>query len=126
MFVPYASEIWTKSIGPNYKKLWAFWQEKKKTKQNKTKRVLKNIFDKALTPFWKTFLQVKHLFDAKLLISTPPSFSVPQITVVQTINFHTTVFQCSTNYGSSTRVTRLKVAPNMAIPISLNEMRQYP
>ena len=26
------------------------------------------IFDKALTPFWKTFLQRKQLFDAKLLI----------------------------------------------------------
>ena len=26
------------------------------------------IFDKVLTPFWKTFLQLKQLFDAKLLI----------------------------------------------------------
>ena len=28
MFVPHASEIWTKSYGPNYTKFWAFWQEK--------------------------------------------------------------------------------------------------
>ena len=27
MFVPYASEIWTKSYGPNYVKFWAFWQK---------------------------------------------------------------------------------------------------
>ena len=26
------------------------------------------IFDKVLTPFWKTFLWVKQLFDAKLLV----------------------------------------------------------
>ena len=29
MFVPYASEIWTKSYGPNYKKFWAFREKKK-------------------------------------------------------------------------------------------------
>ena len=33
----------------------------------------------------------------------------------------TIIFQRSKNYGSPTRVTRLKVAPNMADPISLNE-----
>ena len=27
MFVLYASEIWTKSYGPNYTKFWAFWQK---------------------------------------------------------------------------------------------------
>ena len=32
-------------------------QNKTKTKQNKTKTgFIKTIFDKALTPFWKTFL----------------------------------------------------------------------
>ena len=35
----------------------------------------------------------------------------------------TTIFQCSKNCGSPTRVTRLKVAPNMADPISLSEKR---
>ena len=35
----------------------------------------------------------------------------------------TIIFQCSKNYGSPTRVTRLKVAPNMADPISLNEKK---
>ena len=29
MFVPYASEIWTKSYGPNYTKFWAFREKKK-------------------------------------------------------------------------------------------------
>ena len=37
------------------------------------------------------------------------------------INLKTTIFQCSKSYGSPTRVTRLKVASNMADPISLNE-----
>ena len=41
------------------------------------------IFDKALMPFWKTFLWLKQLFNAKLLISRLPSFSVPKITVVR-------------------------------------------
>ena len=35
-------------------------------------------------------------------------------------DYHLSVFQ---NYGSPTRVTRLKVAPNMADPISFNEKR---
>ena len=30
MFLPYASEIWTKSYGPNYTKYWAFDKKKKK------------------------------------------------------------------------------------------------
>ena len=29
MFVPHASEIWTKSYGPNNTKFWTFWQKKK-------------------------------------------------------------------------------------------------
>ena len=33
----------------------------------------------------------------------------------------TTIFQSSENYGSPTQVTRLKVALNMADPISLNK-----
>ena len=41
-FVPHANEIWTKSYGPNYTKLWAFCQKT---------GVFKTIFDKALTPF---------------------------------------------------------------------------
>ena len=27
MFVAHASEIWTKSHGPNYTKFWTFWQK---------------------------------------------------------------------------------------------------
>ena len=38
-----------------------------------------------------------------------------------TINLKTIIFQCSKNYGSPTHITRLKVAPNMADPNSLNE-----
>ena len=43
MFVPYASEIWTKLYGPNYTKFWDFWK-KKKTKQNKKKQGFYNHF----------------------------------------------------------------------------------
>ena len=41
------------------------------------------IFEQVLTPFWKTFLWLKQLFDTKLLIYRLSSFSVPKITVVQ-------------------------------------------
>ena len=46
LFDKYAGEIWTKLYGPNYKKSWDFWRKN---------GFLKTIFDKALTPFWKTF-----------------------------------------------------------------------
>ena len=60
------------------------------------------VFDKVLTPFWKMFLLLKQLFDAKLL---------------------NIIFQCSKNYGSLTCVTIFKVTPNMADMINLNEKR---
>ena len=63
------------------------------------------IFDKGLTPFWKTFLCLKQLFDDKPLSQ---------------ILYHLSVFK---KFGSPTRVTRLKVAPNIADPTSLNEKR---
>ena len=37
------------------------------------------------------------------------------------INLKAFIFQCSKKYGTLTLVTRLKVAPNMADPTSLNE-----
>ena len=39
----------------------------------------------------------------------------------QTINLNTIIFQCVKIYGNLTRVTRLKLAPNMAILICPNE-----
>ena len=40
-------KIWTKSYGPNYTKVWAFWQKK---------TGFYNIFDKELTPFfWRCY-----------------------------------------------------------------------
>ena len=41
------------------------------------------IFGKVLTPFWKTFLWLKQLFDAKTLIQRLSSFSVPKITALR-------------------------------------------
>ena len=51
--------------------------------KKKRKSFLKTIFDKALTPFWKTFLSLKQLFNSKLLISRLPSVSVPKIALVR-------------------------------------------
>ena len=91
---------------------WVFGPHAGEFEQNRMVQTIQNfvlfdkkwltIIDKVLAPFWKTFLWLKQLFDAKLLILT-------------------IIFQCSKNYGTPTRVTRLKVAPNMAEPISLNE-----
>ena len=60
------------------------------------------IFEKVLTPFWKMFLWQ---------------------TIIQctSINWQTIIFHCFKNYVSPTRVTRLKVAPNISDPLSLNE-----
>ena len=41
------------------------------------------ILNKVLTPFWKTFLWLKQLFDAKLLILRISSVSILKITVVR-------------------------------------------
>ena len=70
-----------------------------KFEQNRMVRTVQNfvlfdkiwlrIFDKMLTPFWKMFLQLKQL--------------------ITTINIKTFIFQCSKNYGSPTRATRLKL-----------------
>ena len=65
---------------------------------DKKNRAFKQIFDKSLTPFYKTFLQVKQLFNGKLLI-----FNLPKD---------------SKNYGSPTRAIR-KVAPNMTYTTSM-------
>ena len=75
---------------------------------DKNPSILKTIFDKALTPFWNAFLWLKQLFNAKLLISRLPSFSVQKLR------------------SSITRVTRLKVAPNMADTISIKDSSLKP
>ena len=56
-------------------------------------------------PFWKVFLQLEQLFDAKVLIKRLPSFCVPKIT------------------GNLTRVTKIKVVENMADINSLKSAR---
>ena len=53
-------------------------KQQQQQQQNRTVRTIQNfvlfdqkwltIFDKVLTPFWKTFLWLKQLFDAKILI----------------------------------------------------------
>ena len=94
VFRPHASEIWTKSYGLNFTKFLAFWQ-----KVRFKKIILYNEF----MPFCKTVLKLKQLFNDKRL------------------NFQATIFQCPKNYGSPTRVTRLKVAPYMADPTSIEQ-----
>ena len=47
------------------------------------KSVLKPFLTWAMTPFWKTFLKLKQLIYAKLLIWRLPSFSASKITEVR-------------------------------------------
>ena len=50
------------------------------------------------------------------------------IVLCYTINLKTTIFQCSKNCGSPTRVhvTKLNFAPNIAEPISVKESKPLP
>ena len=48
----------SQSYDQHYTKFWAFWKKQK---------FFETIFDKALMPFWKTFLWLKQLFNAKIL-----------------------------------------------------------
>ena len=57
-----------------------------KKKKNKQKIVFNTIFDKTLTPFCKTLLQLKQLF------------------IQKTINFQTTIFQCSKIQSTKTHL----------------------
>ena len=60
-----------------------------KFEQNRMVRTIQNfvlydkkwltILEKVLTPFWKTFLSLKQLFDVKILIQSISSFIVPNI-----------------------------------------------
>ena len=52
--------------------------------------------------------------------STPLTFRC------KNINLKTVIFPFSKIYGNPTRVTRLDFAPNMAIPIILDEKELYP
>ena len=48
MFVTHGSEIWTKSLGPNYTKFWAFWQKENRVFENyfwqSVGAILENIY----------------------------------------------------------------------------------
>ena len=59
MFVPYASEVRTKSYGPNYTEVWAFWKKKK--------RVFITILTKS-DAIWEDVSVSEIIFNAKLLI----------------------------------------------------------
>ena len=97
MFVPYASEIWTKSYGPNYLEILSFLTKNR-------------VFFFFNNHFWQ---RVDTILE---------DVSVAEVIgLYWTINLKTIIFQCSKNFGNPTLVTRLKVAPNMADPISLNE-----
>ena len=53
--------------------------------KNRMIRSIQNfvLFDKVLTPFWKTSLWLKQLFDAKLSMQRLSFFSVPKITIIR-------------------------------------------
>ena len=71
---PHAGEILCKPYCPKCTKFWAFWQKSS---------FLKPFSTKALTPFWKTFLSLKQVFNGKLLIFRLLSFGVPKIRIVR-------------------------------------------
>ena len=54
-------------------------------------------------------------------IKPTPILHVKFLPLVVGAFLKTIIYQCSKNYGSPTRTTRLDVASNMADPISLNE-----
>ena len=77
-------------------------------------------------------LYVTHLFYINEALLTRRWSHLEDVSVTDIIVWYyiiclkTTFFQCSKSNGSSTRVTRLKVSPNMADPISLKENRSLP
>ena len=93
-------KIWIKSYSPNYTKFWAFWQKQNKTKQKTG----------SLKPFWES---VDAILERR--------FCSWNNCLILTINFQTTIFQGSKKYGSPTRVTILKVVPNMGDLISIKD-----
>ena len=72
----------------------------RKTKQNKTKRGFLKPF---LTKRWGHFGRCFYSWNSFML------------------SYQFEDYQCSKNYGSPTRVTRLKIAPNVADPISIKD-----
>ena len=79
-FIHYLISIWT-TCWWNLNKI--VWTELYKILIFLTKKKWLTIFYKVLTPFWKMFLWMKQLFDARLLIKRLSSFSVPKIMVVR-------------------------------------------
>ena len=84
-----------------------------KFEQNRMVRTIQNnvLFDKKMVSnFWQSVDAILEDVSA-----------TETIIWCLNINLKTIIFQCSKNYGSPTRVTRLKVPPNIADSISLNE-----
>ena len=70
-----------------------------------TKMKGSTIFDKASTPFWKNY--APNSFRVRIRVRVKVCQSYSEVLVAKTIaNFHLSVLQ---NYGSPTRVTRLKL-----------------
>ena len=93
---PHSGENETKSYGKKLTKFWAFWQKKNQVS-------------------WKHFLTKCWRHFAKRFCSWNSC-------VMWYIDFQPTIFQCSKNYGSPTRVTRSKVAPNMTDPTIMKSL----
>ena len=74
-----------------------------------------------LHKIWKWFM-INHFWQSVDAILKDVSVN-ETIVWYQTSNLETITFQCSKFYGSPIHVTRLKIEPNMADPISLNEKR---
>ena len=74
MFVPHAGEYWTKSYGSKYKKIWAVLRKT---------GIFWNHFWQSVGAILEDVSVAETIFNAKLVISRLPSFSVLKITVVR-------------------------------------------
>ena len=62
---------------------------------------------------------VRNVQNLELFDKKPSFFQTIVDKALTTINFQTIIFQRSKNYGSPTLVTRMKIAPNIADPTSM-------
>ena len=92
--------------------------------QNRMVRIIQNFdlfffLQKMVNPFWQSVDAILE----DVFCDRNNCFCDWNNYLMLKYNLKTIIFHCSKNYGSPTRVTRLKGALNMADPISLNEKR---
>ena len=80
-FEPHAGEIWTKSYGPKWTNIWAFWQKKKQVKTKTNKK--QNILTMCWRHFERRLCSSNNCLTINYYFSDFSSSSVPNIMVVR-------------------------------------------